>query len=159
MCCEMAAATAAPPATASEPPSQKSFCTSTTISALVMSALQIDRRDRGLAARKLEALPRHAHQCGAQPFAALLQRGEVGRGLSSAHQRDLHELVVRAELRFGGRLEHDLLQRRTGVLVPPQRLLPAATRLLGRAALLDVPADRKSVRVGKECGWRRARRQ
>src|SRR4051794_34877128 len=39
MCAEIAAATAAPPATARLPPSQKSFCTSTTISARVMALL------------------------------------------------------------------------------------------------------------------------
>src|SRR5687768_3755466 len=109
---EMASATAAPPATASEPPSQKSFWTSTTINALVMSASQVGRRDRGLAARELQALPRHAHQRRAQAFAVLLQRGDTRIDLSSAHQRDLHQSVVRAEFGLTGSLEHDLLQRR-----------------------------------------------
>src|SRR5688572_11806562 len=140
MCREMAAATAAPPVTASEPPSQKSFCTSTTISALVMSALQVGRRDRGLTARELEALPRNAHQGRAQAFAALLQRGDLVGEPAGAHQRNLHQPVVLAELGFGRSLEHDLFQCRAGVLVSSQRLLPAAARLLGRAALLDVPA-------------------
>src|SRR4051812_22194101 len=39
MCAEIAAATSAPPATARLPPSQKSFWTSTTISARVMAGL------------------------------------------------------------------------------------------------------------------------
>src|SRR5689334_20483813 len=99
MCSDTAAATAAPPATASEPPSQKSFCTSTTISALVTGALlEEGGRDRGLAAGQLQALPRHGDERRPQPFAALGQRGHLVGGLSIAQQGDLEQAVVLADL-------------------------------------------------------------
>ena len=81
MCAEIAAATAAPPATASEPPSQKSFWTSTTISARMAppeSSRGQHRRDRGLAARQLQALPRHRHQAARRCSRDSLQRRQVG---------------------------------------------------------------------------------
>ena len=51
----MPRATAAPPATASEPPSQKSFCTSTMMSARTVSTVSCQCDDAG--SRLLEPLP------------------------------------------------------------------------------------------------------
>src|SRR4051812_2025135 len=95
---EVSAATAAPPATGQEPPSQKSFCTSTTISAVVIAASQEGGRDRRFAVRELQALPRHADQGLPQSFAALLDGRQVGRRLSSPHQGDLQLAIVLAGL-------------------------------------------------------------
>src|SRR5438445_12541798 len=99
MCRDTSAATAAPPVTGSEPPSQKSFCTSTTISAVAIAASQKGRRDRGLAVRELQTLPRHADQGQPQPLTALLDGRQVRYRLSSPHQGDLQLAVVLAELR------------------------------------------------------------
>src|SRR6478672_2218314 len=79
---EIAAATAAPPATGSEPPSQKSFWTSVMISARI-SFLE-DGRDGGVALRQLEALPRHRHQRPAQVLARLLQARQALDRLAGA---------------------------------------------------------------------------
>jgi hypothetical protein len=60
-CCETCTATAAPPATASEPPSQKSFCTSTTISALAMADLSTGKSSGWRARRARASAPPTAH--------------------------------------------------------------------------------------------------
>src|SRR3954454_18314980 len=102
-CFEMPAAAAAPPGRPSEPPSQKSFCTSTTISAVPMVELRSEkqRRDSGLAVRKLEALPRQADQAAAQPLPRVVERRQVRLRAASADQRDLQRPVVRLRLGRG----------------------------------------------------------
>src|SRR5262245_31524709 len=96
----MAAAAAAPPGRPSEPPSQKSFCTSTTISAVPMvGSLQKSRRYRGLAVRELEALPRQAHLRTPQPGARVIQCGQILHRRAISHQGDLQVKVVLPGLR------------------------------------------------------------
>src|SRR5687768_8342412 len=96
MCRLMAPATAAPPATASEPPSQKSFCTSTTIRAFatVTPSVYEDSAARRLAVRQLQPLPSQADQTALHPLAALLHGGRVGHGLSTTQERNLQGPVV-----------------------------------------------------------------
>src|SRR4051795_9606884 len=57
-CTDTSAATFAPPVTASDPPSQKSFCTSTMISAGISEPFE-HGGECGLPAGELEPLPRH----------------------------------------------------------------------------------------------------
>src|SRR5829696_6689715 len=150
MCRETPAATSAPPPTGSDPPSQKSFCTSTTISAVrpampllpSISSVQEYRRDRRLAAGQRESLPRHRDERVAQVVARLLEgRQAVDRG-AAAQQRHWQQPVVLAERGRPRRPEGNLLDRRPGRLVPAQGRLAAAARLLGRAALGDrAPLD------------------
>src|SRR3712207_7891378 len=46
---------------------------------------------------ELEALPRHGHQRGTQPFPGLRQALQPGDRLAAAHQRHRHHPVVRSE--------------------------------------------------------------
>src|SRR3954451_15843675 len=91
------AATAAPPVTGSEPPSQKSFCTSTMMSALA-TANPLRGRDDGdgygrVAGRELEALPRYRDQALPQVIARLRERRRVD-DLAVRHERPLQQAVV-----------------------------------------------------------------
>src|SRR5262245_796501 len=112
----MCAATLAPPATSSEPPSQKSFCTSAMIRAraTVDSSISDQRhvvgtapnrsgcvpgrkdgdRDRGVAGRELQPFPRYGDECGTQVLARLGQRHLVHRGAGD-HVRALQRPVTR----------------------------------------------------------------
>ena len=135
-CAEMAAATAAPPATGSEPPSQKSFCTSTTISALAMvstfRAGTLERgRDRRFALGELQALPRHADQRLAQPLPAVGQRRQVRHDVAAAHQRDLQLPVVLVAVRR-------VVPRRRGRRPPRRRCRVSLCR---RSAAFRPPLD------------------
>src|SRR5689334_11102593 len=117
---EMPAATAAPPVTASEPPSQKSFWTSTMISARV-TGQPLAGRDDGhgdgrVAGRELETLPRYRDQALAQVLARLLQGGDRD-DLARGHERALEQAVVGGVV--GHALGHDdLFGGRAGGLVP-----------------------------------------
>ena len=122
----------APPATASEPPSVKSFCTSTTSAASVMSPSTSDGRQGGLAAGQLQALPRDGAQRPAQVVArAASSAGPPDRPPTrdpSADQRHLQQPVVLAELR----------RRRGGRAPPRSRCRSAgagAARSSGRRAV------------------------
>src|SRR5690348_11746708 len=91
------AATAAPPVTGSEPPSQKSFCTSTMMSALV-TANPLRGRDDGdgngrVAGRELEALPRYRDQALPEVFPGLRECRRVD-DLAAGDERPLQQPVV-----------------------------------------------------------------
>src|SRR5450755_902458 len=86
----MTRATSAPPATASEPPSQKSFCTSTITSARTARAYGIGRQGRGnarlaMAPSGCEPLPRGA-LVGQRPGRAEQEFGVVVRRLARVGQ-------------------------------------------------------------------------
>src|SRR5690242_6464071 len=136
------AATAAPPVTGSEPPSQKSFCTSTMMSARV-TANPLCGRDDGdgngrVAGRELEALPRYRDQALPEVFPRLGERRRVEH-LAAGHERALEQPVVRRVV--GHALgEDDLLGGGAGGLVPADRGLPAADRRLVLRALDHRPA-------------------
>src|SRR6266542_2948164 len=196
-------ATSVPPATASEPPSQKSFWTSTTMTALRMRRLcspavcrapsgvallcvpgrttlrtwthhpglpgrttpalrtgtqskgtsrgsrdlaaladrHDARRDGGLAARELEAVPGKRDHRLAQVLTGRVQVGQVGNRPTLAHQRALQQPVVLAEFRCsaGG---DDLLDGGPGGLVHAVGGLARALALLVLGALGDrAPVD------------------
>src|SRR3954468_758487 len=104
MCAVMAAATAAPPETARLPPSQKSFCTSTTTSARVMASPCHSGR-HGLQGRlPTRERPRLLRQ--RRPYllvvGACLGQRRVGRrvagALATPHQRDDQITVARTGL-------------------------------------------------------------
>src|SRR4029079_806155 len=130
------AATAAPPVTGSEPPSQKSFCTSTMMSAL-RTANPSGGRDDGdgngrVAGRELEALPRYRDQALPQVRPRLGER-RAPPDLAVHHERALQQPVVRRVV--GHALgDDDLLGGGAGGLVPAARGLTAADgRLVLRA--------------------------
>src|SRR4051794_14611265 len=139
---EMPAATAAPPETGSEPPSQKSFCTSTMISARDMWEPLSGRDDRDgngrVAGGELQALPRYRDQALAQVIAGFLQGGQVG-DLAAGHERALQQPVVHDVVRHALG-DDDLLDGRTRGLVPPDGGLAAADRRLVLGALDHRPA-------------------
>src|SRR3954469_595045 len=117
---EMSCAACAPPVTGSEPPSQKSFCTSTTISARFMLARLAARRRPGDPPRSA------AHVHGRDDRVALRQRagrhGQLGAGeevplahglqrlppddLAALHQRHQQRAVVAVVLRRGADPDH-----------------------------------------------------
>src|SRR6266550_213342 len=77
-------ATSVPPATASEPPSQKSFWTSTTMTAVLIAPIVLvladrddARRDGWFAAGELQAVPGQRHHCLAQVLAGRVQIGQI----------------------------------------------------------------------------------
>src|SRR3982750_3532384 len=117
---EMPLATAAPPVTASEPPSQKSFWTSTMISARAMLQPLSGRNDGDgngrVAGRELQALPRYRDQALTQVIAGILQGGRVDHGAVD-HERALQQPVVGPVV--GHPLgDDDLLGGRTRGFVP-----------------------------------------
>src|SRR5215204_6704578 len=91
MCAEIAAATAAPPLTARLPPSQKSFCTSTTTRARVMPPprSRAHRLQRRLPPGEC---PRLLRQCLPDPLVERarlgqrLARGQLPAQLAAAHE-------------------------------------------------------------------------
>src|SRR3982750_2530990 len=83
-------------APASDPPSQKSFWTSTMMSARMVGTLRRGddgHRDRRVARGELEALPRDGDERVVQSLPALLHRGRGGGGLA-AHEAVLLEQAV-----------------------------------------------------------------
>src|SRR3954463_12386396 len=151
----MAAATSAPPDTASEPPSQKSFCTSTMINALLIAAppqtdpdereatpaeqetsarasvVQELRRNRRVATRKLEGARRQFRQRPLVAGAGLGQR-LAADDLPAAYEGAQQRPVVRTRGRLAGR---DDLGDGLAVLaqVPYPPFAPTAARLADRA--------------------------
>src|SRR5690606_10481609 len=110
----MRAATAAPPVTGSDPPSQKSFCTSTISNARAIvhppiSGLgsHLDSQGR-LTGGELEALPGDRDEAGPGMLAGLLEGGQVGHRNAAAQERALQEPVVRLSGRHALG-HHDLL--------------------------------------------------
>src|SRR5579875_3559061 len=95
----MPAATAAPPETASEPPSQKSFCTSTTIRARVMcgSSSLVERLDGRLSGGELHRLRRQLRTRGATAFPTLGESGHI-QCLAVANRRHLQRSLVVARI-------------------------------------------------------------
>src|SRR5947207_12629414 len=134
---EMPAATSAPPATAREPPSQKSFCTSTMISARTGAASgrgDDGHRERRVAGGELEALPGNRDQGVAQPLPALLQAGQAGGDGTPDNELLLQQAVARLPVRYPLG-DDDLLGGGTGRLVPAHRGLAPAHGGLVLAAL------------------------
>src|SRR3954465_10201291 len=125
---ETPAATAAPPVTGREPPSQKSFWTSTMISARATTEPLCGWDDGDgygrVAGRELEALPRYRDQA----LPEVLARLPDGRRVDDLAVRDeglLEGAVV--GLVVGHALgHHDLLGGGAGGLVPADGGLPAA---------------------------------
>src|SRR2546430_1661397 len=134
---EIPAATSAPRVTASEPPSQKSFCTSTMINARTGTASGRGNDgdgDRRVTGGELEALPRDRDQGAAQPLPALREGGQPVDG-GTADDEVLLEQPV-AALPVGYPLgDDDLLGGRTRWLVPAHRGLAPAHGGLVLAAL------------------------
>src|SRR4051794_21199301 len=138
-CSVMAAATAAPPATARLPPSQKSFWTSTTISARLMRPPPASfghRLQRGLPPGEC---PRLLRQRGPHPLVVRAGRGEgLGRrclaaDLTGAHQGDDEVPVARARLDRG--TGDHLGDRRAAGVVSPDGVLAAPHRVLALGPL------------------------
>src|SRR5215212_7993716 len=116
----IAPATAAPPATARLPPSQKSFCTSTTISARVMPASSsVHRLQYRLAAGERPGLRRQglAHPLVVRPGLGQGRHGaQLAARLPALHEGD--DEVAVAVPRFDRR-GADHLGHRDAVVVPP----------------------------------------
>src|SRR5262245_36704849 len=110
----MAEATPTPPVTASEPPSQKSFCTSTMISASLIAgprsaarpvrraaplrswaASDHGHRDGGVARRQLQPFPGYRDQALPQVFPAVHKGRQVGDGFAAPDEGTLQPAVAR----------------------------------------------------------------
>src|SRR6266508_5219545 len=154
---EMPAATSAPPATGSEPPSQKSFWTSTMINARTGTSRggYDGDGDCRVAGGELEPLPRDRDEGLAQVLAALLQGGQAVRGGAADEVLLLQQPV--ALLPVGYPLgDHDLLGGGTGGLVSAHRGLAPAHGGLVLATLDDRPTVHLDELVDELSG-RRAR--
>src|SRR4051812_1644342 len=134
---EMPAATAAPPATGSEPPSQKSFWTSTMISARDTGPPLCGRNDGDghgrVAGRQLQTLPRYRDQALPEVLPRIRERRLVD-DLPGGDERPLQQAVVRLVVRHALG-HHDLVGGRPGRLVPAYRGLAAAHGCLVLRAL------------------------